>query len=111
MIADTYEATPLADKILIKYYLAIWDSYGVPSSAYKADPEAVVQKFISEGRRAFELKAFVATVDGVPAGSAVGQFRAAPYPIVTEPAHNKTGYVWSVYVEPSVRRQVLQACS
>ncbi len=34
MIIDTYEATPLTDKILLKHYLGIWVSYGVPMQGY-----------------------------------------------------------------------------
>jgi predicted GNAT family acetyltransferase len=98
-----------ADPILVDHYMAIWDSYGTPAAAYSADAAKTVKAFIAEGRQKFELVVVVAKVGEHIVGSAAGQVRVAPFPIVTQPAYRKTGYIWSVFVEPSARRRGIAA--
>jgi ribosomal protein S18 acetylase RimI-like enzyme len=98
------KATPADDDILVRHYLAVWESYGTPPEHMLPDAPARVLQFIREGRTYRNSAAFLAIVDGEVAGSAVCQTHVSPFPEVILPLHRQFGYIWSVYVEPKCRR-------
>jgi ribosomal protein S18 acetylase RimI-like enzyme len=99
------KATPAHDDILVMHYLAIWDSYGTPADHFDVEPEDTVLCFIEDGRANRQLATFLAMDGDVSAASVSCQIHLSPYPDVLKPAVHKHGYIWSVYVEPSYRRQ------
>lgn len=54
------KATPAYDDILVKHYLAIWDSYGTPAHHFDVEPAEKVARFIEEGRALRQLATFLA---------------------------------------------------
>jgi ribosomal protein S18 acetylase RimI-like enzyme len=98
-------ATPAQDDIVVRHYLAIWDSYDTPASHFDVEPEDKVRRFIEEGRERRQLATFLAFDGDTAAGSVSCQIHLSPYPEVLRPAIHRHGYIWSVYVEPSYRRQ------
>lgn len=99
------KATPAQDDILVRHYLAIWDSYGTPADHFDAEPAEKVARFIKEGRAVRQLATFLAFDGDTAAGSVSCQLHLSPYPAVLRPEFQKHGYIWSVYVDPSYRRQ------
>jgi ribosomal protein S18 acetylase RimI-like enzyme len=99
------KATIREDNILVRHYLAIWESYGTPPDHFEVGPQDKVLHFIEEGRANRQLATFLAMDGDVPAGSVSCQIHLTPYADVLKPAVHKHGYIWSVYVEPSYRRQ------
>ena len=98
-------ATPQQDDILVGHYLAIWESYGTPADHFDADAERNVRRFIEDGRGHRQLATFLA-VDGDTAAASVScQLHLSPYPTVLKPSVHLHGYIWSVFVQPSYRRQ------
>jgi ribosomal protein S18 acetylase RimI-like enzyme len=95
----------LDDEILIRHYLALWDSYGTPLEHYRADAENQVQIFLMEGRSSRGLATFLAEVDEKVAGSAACQLQNSPYPTVIKPQLRRFGYIWHVYVLPKFERR------
>ena len=98
-------ATSQQDDILIKHYLAIWDSYGIPPEHFAPDAEMNVRKFIAEGRLHRELASFIAMANDTVVGLVSCQAHLSPYPDVLKLEVRKYGYIWSVFVEPTYRRQ------
>lgn len=98
-------ATPQQDDILIRHYLAIWDSYGTPADHFDADADGKVRRFIEEGRDRRQLATFLAMDGDTAAGSVSCKLHLSPYPTVLKPSVHNHGYIWSVFVEPSYRRQ------
>jgi ribosomal protein S18 acetylase RimI-like enzyme len=96
---------PEQDDVLIRHYLAIWESYGTPADDIVADAKQRIKAFIDEGRMERQLATFLAVAGGVPVGSASCQLHISPYPNVIKSAVRKHGYIWSVFVEPSFRRR------
>ena len=98
-------ATAADDPILVRHYLALWESYGTPPEHYWADSEARILAFIVEGRDRWRLAAFLAEEGGEVVGSVACQMYASPYPEVVAAEHRCFGYIWSVYVDPQHRRR------
>lgn len=96
-------ATPQEDPLVVRHYLAVWDSYGTPADHYRADAEPLVLAWLAEARARHGLGVFLAVEDGQVVGSACCQRFRSPYPDVIEPSRRNPGYVWSVYVEPGWR--------
>jgi ribosomal protein S18 acetylase RimI-like enzyme len=96
--------TPADDPILIRHYMALWESYGVDPISIKADAQTVVANFIDSARLKHELATFFAEMGGRPMASLACQAEHLPYPDVTTPAYRKHGYIWCVFVEPTARR-------
>ena len=101
--------TPADDPTLIRHYRALWESYSVDPINIKDDAEDVTLEFILSGRKQYELATFFAEMDGVAVGSLACQVEHLPYPDVTVPSFRKHGYIWSVFVEPAVRRNGIAA--
>lgn len=96
-------ATPEEDPLVVRHYLAVWDSYGTPADHYRADAGALVLAWLAEARAQHGLGVFLAEEDGQAVGSACCQRFQTPYPDVVQPTRRIPGYVWSVYVEPGWR--------
>ncbi|UVK49411.1 GNAT family N-acetyltransferase (plasmid) [Mesorhizobium sp. AR07] len=103
------KGSPADDHTLIRHYRALWESYGVDPINIKGDAEDVTLDFIMSGRRHYALATFFAEMDGVPLGSLACQVEHLPYPDVTVPSFRKHGYIWSVFVEPTARRNGVAA--
>ncbi|MDP9812198.1 ribosomal protein S18 acetylase RimI-like enzyme [Rhizobium tibeticum] len=99
------KATPEDDDVLVRHYLAIWESYGTPADHFRADAEAVIGQFLEEGRRDRALASFIAFDGGIAAGSASCQLHQMPYPAALKSEHLLQGYVWSLFIDPAYRRQ------
>jgi ribosomal protein S18 acetylase RimI-like enzyme len=97
-------ATQAEDDILVRHYLAIWQSYGVGDINIRTDAEDLTRDFIAAGRANAGMAAFLAESDGKVVGSIACQVETLPYPDVTVPSFRRYGYIWSVYVEPAARR-------
>jgi hypothetical protein len=69
---DIIAAGPADDAVLIKHYLAIWDSYGTPPDDYAPDAADAVGRFIEESR------ATEAMVDFLPSSREIS--RGRPWP-------------------------------
>jgi len=100
---DIIAVGPADDSVLIKHYLAIWDSYGTPPDDYAPDAAHAVSRFIEETRADGSHRGFLAIIDGNVAGSAMACLLRSPYPEVIKPTIRKRGYIWSVYTAPSYR--------
>jgi ribosomal protein S18 acetylase RimI-like enzyme len=98
-------ATLTDDTLLVRHYLAVWESYGTPREHLLPDAEARIFEFIRDGRTHRCLGAFIAIVDEVAVGSSGCQLHLSPFPEVIAPSHRRFGYLWSVYVEPDWRRR------
>jgi hypothetical protein len=61
--------------LLVRHYLAVWDSYGTPREHLYPDAEERVRAFLDEGRRERKLKAFIAV--GRKEASRPGRSRAS----------------------------------
>jgi ribosomal protein S18 acetylase RimI-like enzyme len=94
---------PADDPVLVKHYLAIWDSYGTRLEDYAPDATEAVARFIGEARSDGSHGGFLAIVNGEIAGSAICCLLRSPYPEVIKPAVRRRGYIWSVYTEPRYR--------
>lgn len=93
------------DAVVIRHYLAIWDSYGTPPEHLLPDAEERVRAFLAEGRRERKLMAFVAEEGSRVAGSAACQVHLSPFPEVVRPENRLYGYIFHVWVEPESRRR------
>lgn len=93
------------DDILVQHYRAVRQSYGVAESNIEPDADRIVADFIKDGRRNFEMAAFLAEVNGEIVGSSACQLHRVPYPAVAVPAFRRYGYIWHVFVAPHARRQ------
>jgi GNAT superfamily N-acetyltransferase len=102
---EIVEAGTGDDATLVRHYLAIWESYGIPPEHVLPDAAARIIAFIQDGRRYHGFKAFLAVSDGRIAGSVGCQLQISPFPEVIMPEHRRMGYVWIVYVEPDFRQK------
>ncbi|WP_108500837.1 GNAT family N-acetyltransferase [Paracoccus indicus] len=93
--------------LLVKHYLALWDSYGVPRAHHRADARNVVHDFLEKGGTELELGAFICEHRSIAVASACCQVRQSPYPEVLQEPHRKIGYIWSVYIEEGHQKQGL----
>jgi GNAT superfamily N-acetyltransferase len=99
------EATPEDDAILIKHYMALWDSYGTSADHYRSDADERIGQFMEDGRRRLAGKTWLAGDDGIAAGSAGCRLHEAPYPSVIDQSYRLFGYIWHVYVRPECQKQ------
>jgi ribosomal protein S18 acetylase RimI-like enzyme len=97
-------ATQAEDDILVRHYLAIWQSYGVDDINIRTDAGDLTRDFIATGRANAGMAGFLAESDGKVVGSIACQVETLPYPDVTVPSFRRYGYIWNVYVEPAARR-------
>lgn len=104
-MVEIVQGTPVGDDLLVRHYLAIWESYGTPTDQLLPDAEAHVLAFIDETRRHRKLGAFFAFVDGQPVGSIACCLYVSPYPVVKTPDHQLDGYIWHVFVDGAHRGQ------
>ncbi|WP_274423709.1 GNAT family N-acetyltransferase [Chelativorans sp. YIM 93263] len=102
---DFVEATADQDDIIVRHYMAIWESYGTPPDQLQVDAEAIVRNFLVSGREERSLASFIAFDGVVAAGSASCQLHSMPYPAVVKSERMLPGYIWAVYVAPQYRRQ------
>lgn len=79
------KATPAHDGILVRHYLAIWDSYDTPSDHFDVEPEDIVRRFIEEGRALRQLATFLAFDDDSAAGAVSCQLHLSPFPRCYDP--------------------------
>ena len=100
---DIIAVGPADDAVLIKHYLAIWDSYGTPPDDYAPDAAHTVGRFIEDSRAEGSHRGFLAVMDGDVAGSAIACLLLSPYPDVIKPGVIRRGYIWSGYTEPFYR--------
>ena len=100
---DIIAVGPADDPVLIKHYLAIWESYGTAREDYDPDASNAVSRFIEESRTDGSHGGFLAIVDGDIAGSAIACLLRSPYPEVVKPGVKRRGYIWAVYTEPFYR--------
>jgi GNAT superfamily N-acetyltransferase len=100
---DIIAVGPADDAVLIKHYLAIWNSYGTPPDVYAPDAADAVRRFIEECRADGSHGGFLAIVDGDVAGSAMACLLRSPYPEVIKPGIKRRGYIWPVYTKPAYR--------
>jgi GNAT superfamily N-acetyltransferase len=94
---EIIRARPADDPVLVRHYLAIWDSYGTPQEDYADDAASKVASFIEETRAGEHHGGFLALVDGEIAGSAICCLLRSPYPEVIRRERRLRGYIWSVY--------------
>lgn len=104
------------DDLIAQHYLLLWDSYGFTRDQHLPGSTRLVRQFIAEARETNELQGFVCRSGVEVVASAACQVRRAPYPEVLRPDIRKIGYIWSVYVAPTHRRQgiaskLMQACT
>ena len=100
---DIVQGTSAEDEILVRHYLAIWDSYGTPKDHLLPDAEARVHSFIDEERKHRKLGTFFALVDKKCVGSIACGLYVSPYPVVKKPEHQLDGYIWHVFVDADHR--------
>jgi ribosomal protein S18 acetylase RimI-like enzyme len=93
------------DASLVRFYLALWKSYGTPAEHFLADAEVRVLAYIAESRKYRRLGVFVAEDDGRPIGVAAAEIYRAPYPEVVARGHRHFGYIWCVFVDEAYRRR------
>lgn len=98
------DASPADDDVLVAHYLAVWRSYGVPETAFTEDASEIVRTFLVASRTSFLGGAVLALSDNIVVGSAAYQLQTPQFPEVLRPAVRQMGYIWSVYVQPNVRR-------
>jgi ribosomal protein S18 acetylase RimI-like enzyme len=99
------QASEADDAILVRHYLALWESYGTPPEHLRPDAEARILAFIVAGRDHHRLASFLAQEAGQTVGSASCQVHTPPFPEVITAEHRLFGYIWSVYVESEWRRR------
>ena len=95
--------TAADDELLVRHYLAIWESYGTSEGSPVPDAEARVHSFIEEARKHRKLGAFFALVDKKCVGSIACNLYVSPYPVVKKPEHQLDGYIWHVFVDAGHR--------
>jgi len=102
---DIREATPAEDDILVRHYLALWDSYEIFKDQMRPDAAERSHAFIHDSRAHRQLAVFHAHVEGEVVGSVACDLRHLPYPEVVRAEFRKQGYIWCVFVEPAHRRK------
>ncbi|KAA0687991.1 GNAT family N-acetyltransferase [Neorhizobium sp. P12A] len=93
------------DDVVIRHYLAIWESYGTPADHFSEDSEEIIRGYMERGRRDRQLATFIAFDEGEAVASVSCQLHAMPYPVVLKPDVALQGYIWTVYVDPAYRRR------
>jgi GNAT superfamily N-acetyltransferase len=100
---EIVQGTPADDELLVRHYLAIWESYGTPRGHLLPEAAAGVLHFIDEARKHRKLGVFFAIVDKECVGSIACNLYVSPYPVVKKPEHQLDGYIWHVFVDAGHR--------
>lgn len=104
------EATPQDDELIAQHYVDMWLAIGMPEEELHADRVQQSLNFIHEARANYQLKSFIAEVEGKPVGSVGAHCSFGLYPLVFK-SKRKLGYIWGVWVEPEHRHQGAGHCT
>ncbi|WP_228241790.1 GNAT family N-acetyltransferase [Porphyrobacter sp. GA68] len=97
----------LDDALLIDNYGMHWREMGVAENDIRGDWRAEAERFLGHARQHCGLAAYLAEVDGEPAGTACCHIVPRAFPAFRTVDAPVVGYIWSVYVKPVFRGQGL----
>ena len=111
-------ATKQDEPAMLEQFYRMWLDLGLEEGHLLPNWREITRQFIAEVSERLEYRGFVAVDESTErlVGSAHAQVFAGLYPAVIDPKHYKAGYIWGVYVEPSLRgrgvgKRLIEACN
>jgi ribosomal protein S18 acetylase RimI-like enzyme len=91
------------DALVVENYGLHWAEMGIVAADVRGDWRSEAHRFVADARKNSGLAAFIANVQGGPAGTACCHIVSRAFPAFRKTDATRLGYLWGVYVLPEHR--------